>query len=85
MQFTGGNQEKLSNTKIEQIKEVFSEFYKWHADLALPSQVDFMDSVYEQFNAKNYLSDKQIESINNILQACKDALAREDHDYPFEY
>ena len=70
MQFTGGNQKKLSNSDIELVKELFSEFYRDYADSALPSQVSFIDSLYDQFNERNSLSEKQVDALKNIIESC---------------
>jgi hypothetical protein len=70
MNFTQKTFPKLPDDKIEEIKELFTAFYHHYADTALPGQVDFMDSTNKQFNENQYLSERQVEAIKNIIDSC---------------
>lgn len=61
---------KLSEEQLEHIKTQFFVFYNDYADVALPGQVDFVDSIYDQFKTKEFLTDKQIAALDNIITAC---------------
>ena len=60
----------LSNKQKEDIEHLFGKFYRKYADEALPGQVDFVDSIYDQFQASEYLSEKQLAGLRNIIDSC---------------
>lgn len=63
---------KLTNEDIEDLQATFETFYREYADVATPSIVGFIDSVYEQFQSRKFLSEKQIIAVNNIIDNFED-------------
>jgi hypothetical protein len=64
------NTKTLSDEEKEDIKSQFETFYQDYADGAMPGQITFVDSLYDQFTANQYLTDNQIIALNNIIEAC---------------
>lgn len=66
----GTTNKELSNKDQITLQDRFNEFYSDYADSCEESIVEFIDSIYDQFKTKKWLSEKQITALDNIIVNC---------------
>lgn len=62
----------LSEDQIDEVEGLFAEFYEEYEDIAYPGQIEFVDSLQQQFETKKFLTENQIAALTNVVNGCKE-------------